>query len=137
MAGTDAVTSRPLSRSDRQLCLLWAVVSGAIVLLVPLFDLWTRALPACLLRSVTGIACPSCGSTRALAALANGDPISALAWNPLVTVGIIAFVVGGLMAPAWGRFVGRMPELRGVLWVRVGLAAALALNWIYLWYRGV
>lgn len=46
----------------------------------------------CPLLRVTGIACPSCGGTRAGVFLAAGDPLMALKMNAGVTVGLM--VVG-------------------------------------------
>jgi len=128
---------RPTGPADRQLAVLWAVVAVAVLLLVPLSDFWIRDLPGCPFRTATGVACPSCGTTRAIEALAAGDLVAALSWNPLVIVGSLIFVIGGLFAPIWNRRVGRLPDLRGVLSVRVGLVSALAANWVYLWLRGV
>ena len=128
---------RPVGPVDRQLALLWAVVALAIVVLVPLSDVLFQDLPACPFRVATGVACPSCGTTRAITALAEGDLVGALCWNPLVVAGSLAFVIAGLLAPTWNRRVGRVPDLRGVMAVRVGLVAALVGNWIYLWLRGV
>ena len=131
------MTWRPVGPVDRQLAVLWAVVALAIVLLVPLSDLRVDDLPACPFRVATGVACPSCGTGRALEALADGEVVGALSWNPLVVAGSLAFVIGGLLAPIWNRRVGRLPDLRGVIPVRVGLVAALVGNWVYLWLRGV
>jgi hypothetical protein len=128
---------RPTGPADRQLAVLWAVVAVAVLLLVPLSNRLTQDLPGCPLRVATGVACPSCGTTRALEALAAGDLVAALSWNPLAFAGSLVFVIGGLLAPIWNRRVGRVPDLRGVLFVRVGLVAALVGNWVYLWLRGV
>jgi hypothetical protein len=40
----------------------------------------------CFFKLVYGVPCPGCGMTRALAALAGGDPASAIAFHPLVPV---------------------------------------------------
>ncbi|MGA1977127.1 MAG: DUF2752 domain-containing protein [Bacteroidales bacterium] len=37
----------------------------------------------CLFKSVTGIPCPSCGSTRAIIALFHGDVVKSLSLNPI------------------------------------------------------
>lgn len=51
----------------------------------------------CLFHLVTGIPCPSCGSTRSVAALMHGELLKALAINPLGLV-IAAIMV---CAPFW------------------------------------
>gem|GEM_PF-1859547 len=43
----------------------------------------------CPLLRLTGIACPSCGGTRAGVYLASGDPLTALKMNAGVTVGLV------------------------------------------------
>ena len=128
---------RPTGPADRQLAALWAVVAVTVVPAIALVGLGSTRLPPCLFRTATGVACPSCGTTRAFEALAHGDVAAALSLNPLVIVGSLAFVIGGLLAPVWQRAVGRVPDLRGVMLVRVGLVAALACNWAYLWVRGI
>jgi hypothetical protein len=128
---------RPTSPADRQLAALWAAVAVAVVPAVALVGLGSFRVPSCLFRAATGVACPSCGATRAFEALAHGDLATALCMNPLVVIGSLAFVVGGLLAPVWQRCGGRVPDLRGVIPVRVGLAAALLCNWVYLWVRGI
>ncbi|NJO93044.1 MAG: DUF2752 domain-containing protein [Chloroflexia bacterium] len=37
----------------------------------------------CIIKNVTGVPCPSCGSTRAIVALFNGDLVGSLHWNPI------------------------------------------------------
>ena len=76
-------------------------------------------------------------SPRAIEALADGKLVGAILWNPLVVLGSMAFVIGGLIAPIWNRCVGCLPDLRGLVSLRVGLVAALVVNWVYLWMRGV
>lgn len=51
----------------------------------------------CLIRSITSIPCPSCGSTRSALAIFSGDLYQALQLNPLgfIIVGIL------LIAPFW------------------------------------
>lgn len=67
----------------------------------------------CPLQLATGIACPSCGGTRALLYLAGGDPLAALQMNPGVTV--FAAALGILWA------VGRLEG------VKLGVAKSLGL----------
>lgn len=92
-------------------------------------------IPACPLRSLTSLPCPFCGSTRALAALAGGDPATALALNPFVTLatllaaGALAFSgLGG--AKTLARWRQRLSAQAFPKWL---LVLALLLNWLYLW----
>lgn len=54
----------------------------------------------CLIKHVTGIPCPSCGSTRSVQALLHGDVANALWLNPL---GIVLFVLL-ILLPLWMAF---------------------------------
>lgn len=51
----------------------------------------------CLIKSVTGLPCPSCGSTRSVLSIAHGDIITAMLWNP---IGIF-LVLLMLILPVW------------------------------------
>lgn len=51
----------------------------------------------CILKKTIGIPCPSCGSTRSMLSLLQGDLTGALLWNPF---GFI--ILGGLIVvPFW------------------------------------
>jgi hypothetical protein len=77
----------------------------------------------CPMLAMLGVPCPSCGSTRAFAALAGWDFAGAVRFNPLIMLGLLGLPV--LLA------VKRWPE-----WVlRNGWAifgTLVGLNWVYL-----
>jgi hypothetical protein len=110
-----------------------------------LFALAPRMLgriTACVFKARTGVPCPSCGSTRAMEALAAGDPAAAMAQNPLAVIA----VAGGLvyLVYAWCVVAGVVRPLRpGWLtspmpaWLRWGIPLVLAANWAYLILAGV
>ena len=54
-------------------------------------------LEFCMFRSITGVPCPSCGMTRSVTTLAQGNITDALWWNPL---GIIMFI-SMVLFPLW------------------------------------
>jgi hypothetical protein len=123
----------------RRLVWIWAATAAGAVLAAPLLVRLGDLLPACALRSLTGLPCPTCGSLRALRSLAAGKPLEAASQNPLFTIAALLFVAGGLLAPVWVRAERRRPwTLR--MDPRVGWAlvlAAVLLQWVYLWRAGV
>lgn len=85
------------STPERILAGAGLLVFSAGCLFVGLFDP-TRAqiLPACPMLTVTGFACPGCGLTRGFHALFQGDFYTALDFNALIPVYLVAFVYGAL-----------------------------------------
>jgi hypothetical protein len=49
-----------------------------------------RVLPGCYFHAWTGLLCPGCGSTRALAAQTRGDLAAAIGFNPLTVLFLLA-----------------------------------------------
>ena len=85
----------------------------------------------CLFRRLTGYPCPTCGSTRGVLHILQGDIPAAWAFNPLLFT--VLAVAGALLAVrvAFGRAV-RIRLTRGeqrIAWI-VG-TALLLLNWAY------
>jgi hypothetical protein len=71
--------------------------------------------------------------------LLHADVTGALALNPLSACGAMAFVVGGLAAPAWLACGGRAPcwaTRPRPGWIGV-LGAAFLANWVWLVAAGV
>jgi hypothetical protein len=124
----------PLSVAERQLAWIWGGLALSVVALKPLWPLIAPFLRPCLFRSITGVPCPSCGATRSVFALLDGDVSGALSLNPLVFAGTVAFLVGGVVAPLWAWRRGTAPRLpRPLPWsIRLGLVALILLNWIWL-----
>ena len=93
-------------------------------------------VPNCPFHTMTGIACPTCGSTRALVQLAHGSVLNALSLNPL-------FVLAALLALAWlildiAQLLFRAPSPvvtvtrpEGTL-IRVGVLLLFLANWSFL-----
>jgi len=77
---------------------LIACMTGYIWLLFHLFaDYQKRGYNVCLFKYVTGIPCPSCGSTASVIAILHGKFLMALSLNPL------GFVIFSIMvvSPIW------------------------------------
>ena len=125
--------------SERQLALIWMGVVVALLAVSPWAALVAHHLPACPVKSVSGLPCPSCGSGRAMVALSRLDFGRALSMNPLAVVGTLVFGLGGLVAgaraagdrPLW-RVPRQLPPAIVAL-VAIGFAA----NWAYLVWRGI
>ncbi|HVN32790.1 MAG TPA: DUF2752 domain-containing protein [Thermoanaerobaculaceae bacterium] len=125
---------RKPKREERQLAWLWGVVAGCSLLLRPLWLELAPFVPACPFRVITGIPCPTCGTTHAALALLNGHLGDAFLANPLAALAGIAFVAGGLIAPFWAAFNWPVPEIPSPLpgWSRVAIVAVLLVGWAYL-----
>ncbi len=54
----------------------------------------------CPIKRVTGYPCPSCGSTRSVRAIMQGDLVGAIYWNPL---GLVIFMIL-IICPFWIAF---------------------------------
>jgi hypothetical protein len=98
--------------------------------------LWTAIAPLlrpCVFRAITGIPCPTCGTTRAATAFLDGNLPAAFAANPLAAAMGLLFVVGAPIATLWAIAQWPLPLLPTPLptWVRIGTVALIAANWIY------
>lgn len=118
----------------RQLALLWASVAVALVALSPLASTLAAGLPACPFRAWLDLPCVSCGATRAVLALSRLDLAAAFAFNPLAALAGVGIVGGGLAAGGLAALDRPLPArgLRPTAAVRMAVAAALLLNWVYL-----
>jgi hypothetical protein len=121
---------------------LGAIFAGIGVLaaaVVGLLGLDRLPLTFCVFKGLSGLPCPTCGSTRAAARLFGLDPAGALAMNPFTTVVAVvlaAWAVADLLLIPRGKAlrVGLSPRLGRVL--RVTALLAFLANWIYLIFAG-
>ena len=94
----------------------------------------------CYFKALTGYACFTCGTTRALAHLARFDVPSAFAVQPLVTVGTLGLIAWGI-ADALLLLASKRTQIKmsgrfpGVAFA-VGVVLSI-LNWLYLLATGV
>ena len=93
----------PTTLSGRGLALgvaLLGLLAGVVLLL---FDPAQYAFyPSCLWHSLTGLACPGCGSLRALHQLLHGHPAAAFQLNPLL-MSALPLVLWLLVRQIFGR----------------------------------
>ena len=106
----------------------WAALMAAVQFL-PFFR--RRHLNACVFLDLTGLPCPSCGSTRAMSALAHGEIVRAFALNPLLTAFLTALLLylGTRLLTGWTP-VAHLSRRERIL--AFGLLVTLVLgNWVW------
>ena len=121
------------------------VVCGALLVFAATgLLLWVRLrlpLPLCRFREMTGVACPTCGSTRMARALLEADLVAAAGWNPFMFFALACVAVWAIASislrvlghPGW-RIELAKREWRAL---QITLVVALVGSWIYLILRGV
>ena len=94
----------------------------------------------CYFKALTGYACFTCGTTRALGHFARFDLPAAFAVQPLVTVGTLVLLLWGVIDAALiltGKRTTIRLEGRALTAVTVLVMGLATLNWIYLLAAGV
>lgn len=93
----------------------------------------------CLIKRITGVPCPSCGSTRSVLSILKGNFADALFWNPF---GILIMIIL-LVAPLWMvydlasqndsfyRFYNRTELFLKRTWIAIPAIVLVLLNWIW------
>ena len=115
---------------------IWAICLVLVWLVLGSITVWLSAytgqtVQLCLFKRSTGIACPTCGLTRGLLSLLQGEIAAGWLYNPLLFSIITIFFAGSVTRVISGRSVRVQltPTERRVLWV---LAIAMVLvNWTY------
>ncbi len=99
----------------------------------------------CLFKRITTIPCPSCGSTRSVLSILNGDFATAILWNPfgLIIMGIL------IISPFWliydvllkrdtlFRAYNHTEIILRRNFVAIPLILLVILNWIWNIYKGL
>ena len=114
----------------------WApvVAAGWLALVaagVVLSRLHHRDVPMCVFKNITGVPCPTCGSTRGCLAALHGHLIVAWRYNPLVMTAGLAAAAVLLARLLLGRKleIGLSRSEKKAAWAMFILAVAL--NWLY------
>lgn len=108
------------------------LLAGAAVWLLRLDRI---PLTLCVFKGLTGLPCPTCGSTRALGRLVALDFAGALAMNPFATVVAVvlgAWGVADLVLLRRGQALGLEVSPRLGLALRVLTLGLFLANWVYL-----
>jgi hypothetical protein len=89
------------------------------------------ALPPCTFKTLTGLPCAFCGSTRALRSIGHFHFFEAFWFNPLATCGVFAALLGATISTfsprRFDRIAFRMKRLP-LLFIGIAL---VALNWLF------
>jgi len=87
-----------LGRNKLYFIIFIACIAGYIWLFYNLlYSTQDNQLTVCLIKNITNIPCPSCGTTRSVISLANGNFMKALMINP---IGLLAAITL-LLLPLW------------------------------------
>lgn len=110
----------------------WLALGGVALAAWAVLAAWTPpddpAWSVCLFRRVTGLECPSCGFTRALAQLAHGDLAGSLARHPLAAPFAAEAAALWLLAPLLLR--GRRVGARGAALFAAAHVGLLVAVWV-------
>ena len=102
-------------------------------------------ISVCFFKRITGIPCPSCGSTRSVLSLLKGDIIGALFWNPFGFILMVILVI----SPVWILYdvISKKETLFQAYtnsekflqrkWVAISAILIVLLNWIWNIYKGL
>lgn len=86
-----------MTRNRLYLVLFLALLAGYSYLITSYFEFINNTHTLCIFKNATGIACPSCGTTRSVQQLLNGNIKQALLLNPIGV--IIATIM--VIVPLW------------------------------------
>lgn len=123
--------------------ILTACLSGFIYLFFKTFYSKQIHFGFCIFKNVTGIPCPSCGTTRAIELILKGNITESLYMNPF---GIIVITLMTI-APFWILydviykkdsflfFYKKTEESIRIRWVSIVLIGLVLLNWIWNIYK--
>lgn len=99
-----------------------------------------RLIPPCGFHVVTGHPCPTCGATRMVLRVLQGNLPEAFRMNPflfIVAALLALWVACGLAARLFGRDLTLEVSRREEAGIWIALFAGFLLNWAYLWNAGI
>lgn len=130
-----------MSRNKLYALLSTACAAGYIWLILTFHRTFSLALEpgVCLFKRVTGVPCPSCGSTRSVLSFLKGDFAGAFFLNPF---GIIILLIL-LVLPVWisydlisrkstlYHFYNRTEHFLQRKWIAISAILLVLLNWVW------
>ena len=109
------------------------------------FTTSSNAGTVCLFKHVTGLACPSCGSTRSILSIIEGDLDAAFMLNPLGFLALLALAAVPIIG-IWGALKNRNLIGAVVSWfeaklrqptIALPLVALVLCNWVWNMFKGL
>lgn len=139
--------SSTLSRVKLYTILLFACFAGYAWVIYNLIynSGYQEGINTCIIKQVTTIPCPSCGTTRAIMSIANYQIMDSLYWNPLGFVLVAILIV----SPIWiaidlilkkkslYSFYGNMERFFRNRWVAILSIILILTNWIWNIQKGL
>jgi predicted RNA-binding Zn-ribbon protein involved in translation (DUF1610 family) len=134
-----------MTRNKLYAILLIACFFGFIYLFYDIKYSENTHFGVCIIKSVTGFPCPSCGITRAVQLLLQGKMFESLAMNPF---GILVTLIMTIV-PFWILFdivfkkesfyiaYKKMEKTIRIQWLAAILILLVLLNWIWNIYKGI
>lgn len=134
-----------MSKKKIYTIVLLACFSGFVYLFFNTFFSKNIHFGLCIFKNVTGIPCPSCGTTRAIQLILHGKIIESLYMNPF---GIIVAVLM-TAAPLWILydaitqkesflfFYKKSEEAIRIKWLSIVLIILVLINWCWNIYKGL
>jgi hypothetical protein len=107
---------------------LWSALGISLVWLSVHFH---RPLQLCLIKHLTGVACPTCGFTRGALSLLGGHAAQAWLYNPLLYSAIVLFFATTAVRIIWARrlCINFSGTERKAAWILAGVL--FFINWVY------
>lgn len=129
-----------MSRNRLYSTILVACVGGFIWLWMqypPDLSSSARESGACLVKNITGVPCPSCGTTRSVFELLDGNILTSIQWNPMGILVLLIMVI----SPFWIlsdflfkresflRFYGQAEKQLQSKWFAIPAIGLVIANW--------
>ena len=99
----------------------------------------------CLIKNFTGVPCPSCGASRSIMSIMNGQFLHAAALNPigylLVAIMVVSpfWILSDLASSkdSFLRFYKKVEMMVRKKWIAIPMITILAANWIWNILKGL
>jgi Protein of unknown function (DUF2752) len=102
-------------------------------------------LTVCIIKNVTGYACPSCGTTRAMQLFLQGDIVASFLMNPFGIIVALLMVIAPILIlfdiitkkeNFYFWYIKTEKIIRNK-WIAIPLILLVILNWIWNLYKGL